>query len=421
MDREIKVSARRQQLVKQAKEIYQRHLGKTTAADFFYLQGLVANDEQKHQVPHFHMRTLYDTSHLVADFDTQFVTSLIPNNLSGSLMTAHVLVLNLNMGAGRSEIECCDTNKHCQHKYSPTATQYTKLNDHKAYSLSQTIFHEAFRNNHKMRQTLLKIMDSAYSIKKARKLYQIICADLQIIYTNKLNLKSADNDYSKLRKSLKKYDLKSSPKHVQTLSNFYRQAVLPLLQLKFPFELKLNFAPISIASEPYYVPIDRQLGDAKTFQLDPSQYNWNNHTGKDEHGNVIEGDDAWTNYVFSNQTLRFQPGQVSLLEKLQIKHVSEIMLLQQYPYASSSFNRAHNDNVFKPWQAFVQELLIAIDDYNQACPDDQIQIIRNRKGTDYLTLDALTHTSIWVRKVAKTGLNGRLIAQNFAKYHANRD
>lgn len=100
MDREIKVSARRQQLVKQAKEIYQCHLGKTTAADFFYLQGLAANAEQKHQVPHFHMRKLYDASHLVVDFDTQFVTSLIPNNLSGSLMTAHVLVLNLNMGAG---------------------------------------------------------------------------------------------------------------------------------------------------------------------------------------------------------------------------------------------------------------------------------------------------------------------------------
>lgn len=391
----------RTQLIDEAKQIYLNNLGDTTQNDFFYLK----TDSESNIITEFHINKLHNTKINKNHSNDHFVLSTIPNAISGSLSSAKVIILNLNMGAGKNGPsflkDIINYENNSQYIYSPTTSDFITG---KNYSFSQTMFYYAFNKNLQMRADLKCMLSDKFDIIRAQCVYEKIKNNLIKIYSNSLNLASTNkeikNNFPSLYNDLKRYYLDFSDVGINTLGNFYRQMLIPILQLKFPFEVALHIHPIFIATDPYYVPIDNKGSERARFLIKPHSYTWN-------------GKNNWLNYTFEQQNISFSE---SLLAKVGVKSMDNIMLIQLYPYSSNKFyinkNTPHD---FGYWKKFVCELVNTIDDYNHHNSTDQIQLILNRSGNNYVDLNSLKHTSIWTRKENNGSHSGYLSSKSFKK------
>lgn len=350
-----KITKQRKRLLASVKAAYLEHVGDPTAKGFFQLSG----DIESQVVTGFKFGTQLTEFEKAETIFDMFVTSLIPNNIVGSLATAKVIILNLNMGVGKDS-EAFFERLDNDYVYNPTNANH---GIGKKFSRSQTTFHEAFNTKPQLRAVVDKILKRKYKLDKAQDLVN----EMRRFY-----LKPA-----KVEAILTNYQLPLTTAGYETLSNFYRLIVLPLLQLKFPFEKDLLLPPLSLATEPYFVPIDDQPKlRYNILQVDPDEYSW-------------DGENAWTKYVYGGETLPLLGPATSLLASLGITNLAEIMFLQQYPYASKSFDRPRRhkealEATFAPWLSFMTTLISLINEYNRGNETDQIKIIYNRIGTKYL-------------------------------------
>ena len=313
-----------------------------------------------------------------------FALDLIPNDISGNLMTANVIILNLNMGAGADHkdfynfIKDCNKGENC---FSPYTTEFGESK--KQSSFSQTMFYEML-SNEKLKGTVDTILTENYSIIEAKDLYEKIKQCLQEIFNYEKNTKILSN-------ALKDYGLNDDKKGKDTLNNFYRLVIIPLLQLKFPFEDELQISPIFIATDDYYTGIGEGKGSNK-LHINRKVYNWYK---KDENSA------ACTEYIFGDKEIPLLDDGNSLLanENLNVKYFNNIMLVQQFPYASNKSEKGiTGKNSFIPWQNFVRHLLYDINNFNKykVTEEKKISIIVNRGKANYLkdTFVQLTNTNI---------------------------
>jgi len=398
----------REDLINQVKYAYYEHLWDADIENFFCLK----SDSETGFVTEFHISKLNKYEKTNVHLKNDFVLSVIPNVISGNLASCKVVIFNLNMGAGKDGDSFFDDILYSKYqnlkcKFSP----YTAEGPNgKFYSFSQTMFHEALNNNEQMNSDVRYMLSNDFTVNKAKIIYGKIKANLTTIYEHNLNRESQSieaHKYYLLENELEKYNLDFSHKGINTLSNFYRHMIIPLLQLKFPFETKLNIAPVFIASDPYYLPIDDNTSRTGRFRLKPSKYNWN-------------GNNSWIKYIFGNKKIYFLGKNISLLEKIGVQKLSDVMLMQLYPYASNNFTNKKNLDYFHDWKEFIRDFVRIIDQYNGQNKDDQIQIIFNRNGNNYIELNRLVHTIFWTRETPYSGRSGFLSSYSFKKNY-NRD
>lgn len=277
----------------------------------------------------------------------------------GNLNKTKVIIVNLNMGA--------------------KVNDFTKVKDYNPRKLSDTIPHaQAYWNvwdettdNEYIKQAcyspqeMIKIIESATTFDNE---------ELQRVYKEVLDFFIGDNREKNIEIT---NDKKKQQQHAQ-IEHYYWYVILPLIQLKFPFEK--NFVPLALLVDDYYSGIAGHGNSALRIKYENKKgkidfTNWHEYYSE-MYERIVEGKDT------SEKQLVFEEN-AFLKNKLSIQHFEEIMLVQLFPYSSIDGTALSGDVLQSIWDdsiRFLKKFIKTIDDHNLKNPEDKIVVVMNRKG-----------------------------------------
>lgn len=290
-------------------------------------------------------------------------SSVIPQTLIGNLNYAKVIVFNLNMGAKKGDFEQMDV-------YNPRELQNSTPHAQAFWNM----WSEDFKDNEYVEdmdpEKIANIILEAKSFKDDQvvEIYKNIVKFLTDTDKKNVTIQNKDNQI-----------MHSKVEH------YYWYVLLPLIQLKFPFEK--NFISPGLLIDDYYSGIagygksafkikykqnDDKLGDRKKIG-DVNYWNWQ-QMYKDMLTRISKPLSEKEDKVIIFEDDAFLKGKIEYFE--------EIMLVQMFPYASIDGKALTHDlhDVTNRYNEFVKEFLKAIDTHNQNHTDDPIIIVFNRVG-----------------------------------------
>ncbi|MYV17253.1 hypothetical protein [Furfurilactobacillus milii] len=273
----------------------------------------------------------------------------IPNDISGSILTAKVLVIMKNMGTAADEYSF---DKKSERPF------YTQSNQIAHTTIQGNAFELAMHSNNKhdfMQQgrprTMAKVIEELCILQDPKKAVEY--------------LKGLERDLSNILLSQRGKSASDSQKYIN-IQNFYLFVVYPLLQLKFSFNSYIAFKPLTLLVDPYYSGIGNyRAKNVLRFQR-----------------NSVTWDNYWQKYL-DDDLIQFMDGDVSFLKREHVTRLSDVMLLQAFPYRSFRGSRL-NTKILKPiyerQNLFLKAMLEHIREYNLNNENDVITVDFARPG-----------------------------------------
>lgn len=287
---------------------------------------------------------------------------VIPQTVVGNLGHAKVVIFNLNMGARDDDFSAKPRN---QKVYDP-------------FSKKKEVWHaHAFKYFIESKDSLDE------DIKRIKDAKQF--SDIQDLYkkiTDHLTTKKANSEYNETTELAEK-------RNDAEIEHAYWYILLPLMQLKFPFEPTLITPALLI--DDYYSGIEGNGKSALRISYKSSSKekgyvsfdNWQQLYG-DMVTRVTSG--TRTN---NDEEIEFEENAFLKSDDIDIKYFEEIMLVQMFPYASINGSALTQDlvDIKQRYNDFVAALLKAVERHNQKHDADQINIVFNRVGQNKDGLD----------------------------------
>lgn len=293
----------------------------------------------------------------------QIQPRVIPQTVVGNLGQAKVIIFNLNMGARDDDFSAKPRN---QKVYDP-------------FSKKKEVWHA-----HAFKYFIENKVELDKKIKRIKEAKEF--SDIQGLYntiTRHLTEKTPNSAYDEKTKLEEK-------RNDAEIEHYYWYILLPLMQLKFPFEPKLITPTLLI--DDYYSGIE---GNGKSA-LRIAYKNSANEKGyvsfdnwQQLYGDMVTRVTSGTR-TNNDEEIEFEENAFLKSNNTDIKYFEEIMLIQMFPYASINGSALTKDlvEIKKRYNNFVDALLEAVEKHNQHNDTDQIAIVFNRVGQNKAALDA---------------------------------